>query len=384
MGQHPVRISRGMASGFAGPAPPSLGVWYNVTPAGVNLSNPNLGGTPGNFGTQTIGHDPANPGTMYAAFDAQGIYKSTDYGQTWSGPVNTGTLAATITASGGAGITVGSGGVVYFSCIRGTPGFYKSTNGGVDWTNYNVGPLASNRQDCYPPQINPYNASHLLMSGHEQNFILQSFDGGQTWASVNMASTGGGSGNGMLEAAGTGFIFFVNTGNSSTTANTWLWLAQWSSGSYGTWLTTNGGTSWTQVDTNEHPHGTAQIYQPNTTGDVFIAGLASAHGNGVLHSSDYGATWALAGASQNETVVAGTSKNLYAMYGWAIGLSNNVSAQYETAAVPAAGSAGVWTNGSVPAGIYQAAGQIDVVNDGLHNILVGAMWGAGIWRYIEP
>lgn len=373
------RNPRGIPNGNAA----VTGVWTNVTPSGPNLSNANLCGTPGNFGTQTIGHDSASPNIMYASFDSQGIYKSTDYGATWAGPVNTGTLAATINASCGAGITVGASGVVYFSAIRGTPGFYKSTDGGVNWTNPNIAPLASNRQDVYPPQIDPYNASHLIMSGHEQNFVLESTDGGANWSSVSIATTGGASGNGMNDqTGGTGFTFFINTGSSSTTATTFLWIAQWNNNTYGTWRTTNDGTSWTNVQNNEHAHGTSQIYQPNTTGDLFMTGLGSSLGSGILHSGDYGATWALVGTSTNESVVTGTSKNLYAMYGWAIGLGSNVSADYQVSPVPGTGA--TWTSPSLPGGIYQGAGRIDVVNDGTHNILVGAMWGAGIWRYVEP
>lgn len=376
------RNPRGFATGTGTPA---TGVWTNVTPAGPNLSNANLCGTPGNFGTETVGHDSASPNIMYAAFDYQGIYKSTDYGVTWAGPVNTGTLGSTINTSCGAGLTVGSGGVVYFAAIRGTPGLFKSTNSGVDWVQENIAPLASNRQDVYPPQIDPYNASHLVMSGHEQNYVLESTDGGTTWSSVPLATTGGPSGNGMIDATGgTGFTFFINTGSSTTTATTFLWIAQWNNNTYGTWRTTNDGTLWTFVETNEHPHGTSQIYQPNTTGDLFMAGLGSSLGSGILHSSNYGATWALVGTSTNESLVWGTSKNLYAIYGWAIGLGSSVSADYQTAPLPSAGGGGTWTNGTVPSGIYQGGGHVDVVNDGSHNILVGAMWGAGIWRLIEP
>jgi hypothetical protein len=29
-------------------------------------------------------------------------------------------------------------------------------------------------------------------------------------------------------------------------------------------------------------------------------------------------------------------------------------------------------------------GQVSVTKNGTHNIFVGAMWLAGVWRYIEP
>jgi hypothetical protein len=37
-----------------------------------------------------------------------------------------------------------------------------------------------------------------------------------------------------------------------------------------------------------------------------------------------------------------------------------------------------------PAGMTVGAAQAAVTNDGTHDIIVTANWGAGIWRYIEP
>ena len=56
--------------------------------------------------------------------------------------------------------------IIYASCIRGTStGFWKSTNGGVDWTNYpvlpNGGQASAVNQQFYPAIVDPYDASHL-------------------------------------------------------------------------------------------------------------------------------------------------------------------------------------------------------------------------------
>jgi hypothetical protein len=34
--------------------------------------------------------------------------------------------------------------------------------------------------------------------------------------------------------------------------------------------------------------------------------------------------------------------------------------------------------------LVQGPAQVAVLNDGTHNILVGAMWNSGVWRYVEP
>jgi hypothetical protein len=359
------------------PPPTTFGTWINVTPSGVDLTNTL---DCGNYGAETMQVDSANPGTLYTYFHCQGLWRSTDYGQTWTGPINTGANGATV-GDGAGGVTVlpsaTPGGVptIYMAAIRGPAlGFWKSVNGGVDWTNYYLSPLPSNRQDVYPPVIDPYNPNHLLMCGHEQDYLIESFDGGQTWSNVTLAG-------GMLENGGTGYVFFINTGNSSTTATTWLWLAQQSGGKYGTWRTTNSGATWTQVDLNEHPHGSSTIYQPDNSGVVYMAGAYSVLGWGVLRSTDYGQTWAHVGGTSNETVVVGTPKNVYSMFGYPIGIGGVTSASFELASQPGTGT---WASPATPSAMSQGPGQIAVVNDGTQNILVGAMHNVGLWRYIEP
>jgi hypothetical protein len=359
------------------PPPRALGTWINVTPSSVDL---NAALSCSNYGTATVQVDPIHPSNLYTEFNCQGIWKSTDYGATWTGPINTGTNGALVTDCAG-GITIspsstpGDVPTVYESCIRGTViGFWKSVDGGVNWTHYFIAPSGASRQDYYPPVVDPYNAKHLLMCGHEQDYLVESVDGGHSWTKVSVA-------NGMLEPSGTGSIFFINTGNASTTHGTWLWIAQGSGGLYGTWRTTNSGASWVQVDKNEHPHGSSQIYQPDSKGLVYMAGNYSALGPGVLRSTDYGQTWSHLGIATEETVVVGTSKNVYSMHGWAVGPGGSVEPAFELSAQPGTGH---WIAPGTPAGLTQGAGQISVVNDGIHNILVGAMWNSGVWRYIEP
>jgi hypothetical protein len=353
-----------------------LGQWFNVTPSNANLTDALACS---NYGVQTVGVDPESPSNLYADFNCQGVWKSTDYGSTWTGPINTGMNGAAAGACAG-GIAIADGGsgkppILYESCIRGSTGFWASTNGGVDWTTYNVGPLPSNRQDVYAPAVDPYNAQHLVMTGHEQNYIVQSTNGGQTWSNVPMES-------GMLENGGTGFVFFIDMGNAQATANTWLWTAQGSGGLYGTWRTTNGGTSWTQVSTNEHPHGAEQYYNAGN-GVVYMAGIYAAQGWGVSRSTDYGVTWSHVGIanSEQETCVWGTAKNVYAGYGWADGLTATDPVDFQLAPQP--GLTG-WTNPSTPSGLVEGPAEVAVTSDGTHSILVAAMWQAGIWVYIEP
>lgn len=349
-----------------------VGVWTNVTPASASLTP---SGTCANYGTLSAIVSPLHPETMYTEFNCQGIWKSTDYGMTWNGPVNVGANGTTVSSCQG-GISAAPNGAswnVYEACIGGGAyGFWVSTNGGVDWTKTNVAP-GGNRQDFYPPTIDPYDANHLLMAGHEMNMPVQSVDGGKTWTALPMDPA-------MNAPGGSAAFVFVDTGTASTTRNTWLYSPQGTGGLIGTWRTTNGGTTWKQVDKNEKEHSYYQIFQPDTNGVVYMAGIYSSLGFGVLRSTDYGQTWAHVGKAGNENIVFGTAKHIYAMDAYS-------SMNGEVGDAPGTGTwramATPWS-GTSPSGPIAGTVQAAVTNDGTYNIIVTANWNGGLWRYIEP
>jgi hypothetical protein len=348
------------------PPPTTFGTWTNVTPAGVDLSSALCS----NFGATSVQVDPAHPSNLYALFHCQGIWKSTDHGLTWVGPIDTGTTGQR-DCSGGISIPPGSTAAVptiYQACIRGNAqGFWRSSDGGVSWTQQPVTPTPA-RQDYYPPSVDPYDERHLVMAGHEFDSIVESIDGGDHWTSVPIAA-------GMVQNSRSPSIFFINTGNASTTRGTWLWIGDQAGGLNGTWRTATGGSQWVKVDGNEHV-GNTQIYQPDASGVLYMTGAYSPLGNGVLRSRDYGQTWTHVGLDFNESVVFGTSKNVYAMFGGAPG-----NPFFQVASQPGTGT---WVAPGTPALLNQGVAQVSVVNNGTSNILVGAMWNAGLWRYVEP
>ena len=136
------------------------------------------------------------------------------------------------------------------------------------------------------------------------------------------------------------------------------------------------------MDTNEKEHSYFPIYQPDSSGVVYMAGVYSKLGAGVLRSTDYGVTWAHVGQNQNENIVVGTPTHVYAMDAY----SNNIemaappgTEPWTPMTTPAAMWSGVSPSGVLP-GVVTAA----VTNDGTYNILVTANWNSGLWRYVEP
>lgn len=359
--------------------PQTPGTWVNVTPAGAG----NLACGPNCFGVANIIVDPSNPSNFYSAIPG-GLWKSTDYGQTFTGPINTGSgggVMGNVTGLGIVGNGIGQPPKLYSgACCGGSSGFFRSLDGGVSWTTFNIAPGGS-RQDVYYPQVDPYDGNHLIMSGHEQDAMYQSIDGGQNWTNIPRES-------GMIcGCGGTAWLSFVNTGNATTTRNTWLWMEQGTGGGFGTWRTTSGGVGspgWIQVDSAEHSHGNFQLYQPDNNGVIFIPNIYSGLGWGVLRSTDYGATWAhVSNGNSGEAVVFGTPNNVYASYSFACGTCNTVFPNFQQAAQPAITGWSVGAQIPPPAGA-QGAGQAAVTFDGSNYIILTANWTDGLWRYVEP
>lgn len=351
---------------------PAIGTWTDVTPSGVDLVN-ELSCV--NYGSITMVADPARPSDLYTQFHCQGVWKSVDYGLTWFGPINIGRGGTGASGAGGLAIAAGPDGqppILYSAGIRGTGiGFWKSTDGGVSWTNCRVAP-AGERQGFYPPVVDPSDPNHLLMTGHQSSLVVQSLDGGLSWSEVSIAE-------GMKHSGGTSFIFFINTGRPEATRATWIWTAEAAGQGIGTWRTDNQGRKWIKVDTNEHPHGQMQIYQPNNGGIVFMPSFNSSLGPGVLRSINYGKTWTRVGLALNQAIVFGTPKRVYAMYAWACG-GCLIDPAFQSAPQPGKSR---WMRTPTPAAMAIGPAQAVTVFDGISYIFVTANWRGGLWRFLE-
>ena len=352
-----------------GTATGTPGTWQNVTPKELTLEGSMFNND--NFGVQDMLVDPVRPSDAYTFVCHQGVWKTTDYGATWK-KINTGTNGAEIDGGKPWGSGINSNRcrdpntppTLYTLNGNGKQGFWKSVDGGVNWARVELPPQSSTQypQDAYSIAVNPYAGGHLLMGFHEAVGLVESTDGGATWAVRKPADDGV-----------SVYFTFVDTGDPATTAKTWISVGQ----SGATFRTSDGGATWKQVEKLTHAHGCSQLFQAGG-GVMYVPGADGSQGSGVYRSTDYGVTWMKA-FDGNANNVIGTAKNLYASYGWAN--AGTVEPSLHTAPRDP-GTA--WVTQMAPAGMTNGAKGSAVTSDGTHQIVLSGNWNAGIWRYIEP
>lgn len=338
----------------AGTCPP--GVWINVTPSDMPASV--LRPTANVFGPGSIVGDPARPSDLYVGGSAAGLWKSSDYGFTWT-QIND-TLpdvprGAVIAVAGTTPPTIWAAG---YNVI------YKSVDGGSTFTETAID------VSLYSLKVDPNDPSHLVSGLHEADGIVESIDGGASWQTVG--------GTGFPTGGISWYPYFIDTGSAATTRKTWFAIAQNGASAV---ITSDGGASWTipnGLSGLQHPHGNSQIYQSGST--IFVAGLSGPDGQGVYRSSDLGASFTRVDSGQTpEAVVWGTSKNVYAMYAWACS-GCDLGTQFEIAPQPGTD----WTAATVPSELVIGPNSVVVTGDGIHSVFVALMWDQGLWRYVEP
>jgi photosystem II stability/assembly factor-like uncharacterized protein len=330
----------------AGTCPP--GVWVQVTP-------PDLGDV--EFGPGPVVVDPGHPSDLYMGGGGDGLWRSEDYGNTWTrinseiGYVPMGLILA---VAGTEPATV---------WVAGYQVVYKSTDGGVTFSDI---PFEGFPAELYSIVIDPYDDDHLISGLHEADGLVESFDGGETWEMI--------SGVGFPGGGVSWYAYFIDTGEASTTRESWIAIAQ----NGASVVTTNdGGANWTTpagIEGLNHTHGNAQIFQ---SGDMLFVPGVGGPGDGVYRSEDLGATFTRV-ADGVASVAWGTDSHVYSMWGWACA-DCDLGASFKVAALP--GDSFVMTE--VPPDLIIGANNVAVTSDGTHDIFVGTMWSSGVWRYVE-
>jgi hypothetical protein len=388
---------------------PGAGTWQNITPPTLDIAEwctpyngtcPQPGDTAngqiGTYGTNAFVLDPIHRGTVYLGTSSLGLWKSTDCGSSWV-HIDTGTDAATIDAGRNWTMLIDptNSQVLYTVAGYGQGGVYKSTNGGVDWTQIltqnildatGATPCAStaDQEVCggfgaFMEKItmDPTDNLHLLAGFHSDcagttplpgatvdsaggwGCLAESIDGGTTWTLTTSAIPWSG---------------LDGPGQTMIDAKTWFYGTN---GPDGLWRTTTGGVSvggapaWTQV------------FDGSVNGSVYVAtdGTYYSGGGNVIWSADSGLTWTAVPNSPGPPSVNGSTPmvddgtTLYlgdgsAMY-WTAPLASPGSAFASIASTPAT---------PVNASTESPAAYVDY--DASHHLLYSSNLGGGFWRFV--
>lgn len=325
--------------------------WQDVTPSSWD-DNPDLGGSGNNYGFNDVLVNPCSPNILYAFANYQGMFRSTDYGQTWSKHSE----SANIESGRPWTAQIDSRGVLYTVAGYGEGGIYRSTDGGVTWKQI-VLTVADISWDVYSIAIDPYDDEHLIVSFHGDTQLAESEDGGYTWVARDAGTTV------------SQYVFFIDTGDESTTRKTWLAINQAHNDADLVFLTMDGGGSWETVLMDGHTHGQANLLK---LGDSYYLPLE----HGVYRSDDLAASW-----TQIDTVgatsIAATETRLLVSFGWAFGRQPRTALLADDTA---------WSNLDPPSsatGDYWGGKRMVATTDGERWYVIGGMWKNGIWRYAE-
>jgi hypothetical protein len=156
-------------------------------------------------------------------------------------------------------------------------GFFKSTNGGVDWKQIftpDIQQYIPYGGFCGGKAMDPGDHLHLIVTFHDvckapynSSCYAETHDGGATWMLRNGdPSWVGGEGS---------FMQFLNS-------DSWLFSSQ----SNGMWRSSDHGATWSKVQGAQISHGAGQLYR-DPSGAYFLGSAT-----GVLHSTD-GVTWSV-------------------------------------------------------------------------------------------
>jgi photosystem II stability/assembly factor-like uncharacterized protein len=247
---------------------------------------------------------PNQPNVFYVGQVDGGVWKSTDYGRTWSpifdgeGSQSIGAIA--VAPSNSDILYVASGEGLHRPDLSVGDGIYRSEDAGKTWTHLGL----RDGQQIPALAVDPTNPNRLFAAvlGHPygsnaERGIFRSEDGGQTWTKVLFKNDHTGGSDVVIDPRNPQVVYAS------------LWdgrLGPWEDGndyegtSGGLFKSTDGGSTWTQL-TNGLPNNLVQINvaiaasDPNriyaTLSTASGGGYASGKGLGVYRSDDAGASW---------------------------------------------------------------------------------------------
>jgi len=259
-----------------------------------------VGPTRGGRVTAVEGH-PAHPRTFYmGAAGGGGIWKTTDYGETWTsitdgaGFKSTAIGALEIPVSDTSVVYAGTGSESIRANVTTGRGVYKSTDAGDTWEFMGL----EDAGQIGDIKAHPENADRVFVAalGHpfgknEQRGVFRSTDGGQTWEKVLYASDS------------TGAVDIAFHPEKPNVVYAAMWRAErkpWTiisgnDGGDGLYKSTDGGDTWTKLETGLPGGLVGKIdvaVTPAAPDRVYALVEAPGDAQGLYRSDDAGGSWA--------------------------------------------------------------------------------------------
>lgn len=258
-------------------------------------------------GGRTVGATgvPGQPNVFYIGVNNGGVWKTTDYGQTWK-PIfddqPTGSIGAlAIAPSNPETIYVGSGEGLQRPDLSTGDGIYKSTDGGKTWRYLGL----RDAQQIGAILVDPRdpNLVYVAALGHpyganEERGVFRSSDGGETWQKV------------LYKDENTGAIALAFDPKNSKVIYADLWSARqgpWENGAWqgpgsGLYKTTDGGNTWRQLTkglpTFEQGLGRIGIAVAPSDSNTVYATVDAPQLGGIYRSDDAGESWRRVGTDR--------------------------------------------------------------------------------------
>ena len=196
-----------------------------------------------------------NPQVVYAGTEANGVYRSTDGGRTWS--------PTTLTTQMVRGIAVHP---TDCNTIYAAPwglGVYRTTDGGASWTPRNEGLI---KPYLYALAIDPASPT-VIYAGTQGGGVFKSTDSGDSWTQSGLSGE-----------------TVAHLAIAPQVSNT-LYAGTWGNGIY---KSTNGAASWSSVNTGL---GNKYIYAVVIDSNNPQVLYAATYQDGVYRSEDGGNSW---------------------------------------------------------------------------------------------